>query len=408
MFAWIVDGGERPQPSGAAAVFADVRIPAALTIGTALAAVAVPVAAGQDAPPPDPAPEPRDAAIDIQIAVDTTGSMGPSIEQARRDAREIVEDTRRRLPGARFAIVDFKDQGDDPEYLVRQRMTGNANLVVKAIRELGADGGGDLPEAYNLVFARAVDDPEIGYRPGSRRMLFVIGDAEPHGAGNAELPGCSDETPDPNGLRTNEVLSLLRRARITSHFILQASSASTTLRCYRSLAGLTYGRGEALVSRSRRRGGRQSRGLAELIERAIAEGLPTVDAQPLATRPGAATRATLAIANRVPEDVRLASVQVRLPEGWSYRPGTTRGIVSSDPSSEDGRALGWTVDATVPAQRRRGFSFGLRAPREAGEEDAPVVATFVMPDGGLLRARSTIELEVVGDREDEDEPEERR
>jgi hypothetical protein len=31
-----------------------------------------------------------------------------------------------------------------------------------------------------------------------------------------------------------------------------------------------------------------------------------------------------------------------------------------------------------------------------------------MPDGGLLRARSTIELEVVGDREDEDEPEERR
>lgn len=415
MFAWSADGVECGGPPGdkgrnhsrPAASSPDMRIAAALTVVTALAALAVPAASGQDPEPSEPPAAPRDAAIDIQIAVDTTGSMGPSIAQARRDAREIVEDTRRRLPGARFAIVDFKDQGDTPEYLVRQPMTGDANRVVKAIRELEADGGGDLPEAYNLVFARAVDDPEIGYRPGSRRMLFVIGDAEPHGAALAELPGCGDMTTDPNDLRTNEVLSLLRRARITAHLILQASSASTKLRCYQSLAGLTYGRGEALVSGGRRRGDRR-RGLGELIERAIADGLPTIAGRPLATRPGAATRATVSIANRVPEDVVLRELRVRLPAGWSYRAGTTRGLISTEPEGEGGD-LEWVVDRTIPAQRRRGFGFGLRAPSAAGEDDARVTATFVMPDGGLLSSRSTIELEVrdEDDERDQDEGDDR-
>src|SRR4051812_8993334 len=197
---------------------------------------AAPAAVAQDAPP-------RNAQVDITIAVDTTGSMGESIAQARRDAQEIVDDTRARLPGARFAVIDFKDSTDNPEYLVRQPLTDDAGLIQKAIDKLQADGGDDTPEAYNLVFSRVVDDPALGLRAGSRRLLFVIGDAEPHGAAKAELPGCSDRSDDPHGLRTNDVLSLIRRQRITVNMILQASTASTTTRCYRSIAGLSYGNG---------------------------------------------------------------------------------------------------------------------------------------------------------------------
>ena len=105
----------------------------------------LPAARGQDAPPQPP----KAAAIDIQIAVDTTGSMGPSIVQARRDAREIVQDTRRRLPGARFAIVDFKDQEDDPEYLVRQPMTADDQRVAQLA---GVDAD------RHALLAAAVDD----------------------------------------------------------------------------------------------------------------------------------------------------------------------------------------------------------------------------------------------------------
>src|SRR3990172_3275679 len=55
-------------------------------------------------------------AVDIEIAIDTTGSMGSSIRQAQEDARRLVNGVRKFAPGARFAIVQFRDKGDTPEY----------------------------------------------------------------------------------------------------------------------------------------------------------------------------------------------------------------------------------------------------------------------------------------------------
>src|SRR5262245_30430835 len=117
-----------------------------------------------------------DTAVDIEIAIDTTGSMTPSIENAQRDARTIVANTQQTLPNARFAIVQFRDQGDTPEYEVVQPLTADGAAVAAAIARLHADGGGDSPESYNLVFQRAVtDQAALGFRPGSRKLLFVLG-----------------------------------------------------------------------------------------------------------------------------------------------------------------------------------------------------------------------------------------
>jgi hypothetical protein len=288
------------------------RVVTAVVIVLAAAAVAH----GQDSDQPR---VPVRTQVDIEIAIDTTGSMGPSIEQAKDDANEIVENTRKKLPNARFAIVEFKDSEDDPEYVVRQPMTGDPQLIQKAVSKLSADGGGDSPEAYNLVFSRAADDPKLGYRLGSRRILFVIGDASPHGAANSELPGCDDNTDDPHGLKTHETLATLHRARITLNMILQISSASTSLRCYRSLTRLAFPGGDAIVSGVG--GERKSSSLGGLIEKAILGQFPSLAlATPEKPSRGDSDRYTLTLRNPSPDDVQLDTVTLE-PDGMSYDRG---------------------------------------------------------------------------------------
>jgi len=66
---------------------------------------------------------------DIEIAIDTTGSMGPSIAQAKADAVAIVTGVQGAVPNTQFAVVQFRDAGDSPEYQVVQSMTVNATDV---------------------------------------------------------------------------------------------------------------------------------------------------------------------------------------------------------------------------------------------------------------------------------------
>jgi Mg-chelatase subunit ChlD len=330
-----------------------------------------------------------DTKVDIVIAVDTTGSMGPSIGQARRDAHQIVDDTRDKLPNAQFAIIDFKDSFDTPEYLVRRPMTASADEVAAAIDQLEADGGGDSPEAYNLLFAKAVDDPEIAFRDGARRIMFVIGDAEPHGAGNSELPGCSDDSEDPHGLATHSALSTLRKARITMNMILQRSSAQTTLRCYRSLARLSYGGGQAIAS-----GGRGGKGeLAKLLARALARELPAVGwTPPSRVEPGKVATYSILVRNRTPEPVMLRNLWIDPPKGFTYDPKSTRGLSSDEPGS-DRYGFNWGIVREIPAGRRRSLTFGLKAPDELrGSGKVKLRAEFQLPDGGLYVAEADVEL----------------
>jgi hypothetical protein len=343
----------------------------------------------------------QDTALDIEIAFDTTGSMSPSIENAKRDARKIVADTQQRFPNARFAVVQFRDSGDTPEYEVVQRITASADEVAAAIGKLRAAGGGDSPEAYNLMFKRAVTDPEaIGFRPGARKLLFVLGDAEPHGAGRSGLGGCTDASADPHQLDTKAVVAGLRAAEITLNLILQRSSAQTGLQCYQSLASAAYGNGQATESGEPggpgpggppcgpdapcpTSGGGGSTGaappLAPAFERAIAREFPA-----LIWKGVAGGRARLAIVNRASKPVRLRAVTATLPKGARYRRGSARGIVSGEPVRR-GRRLTWSLDRAMGASDRATVSFGVRGARGK----LGLAATFTMADGGRYVARRT-------------------
>jgi hypothetical protein len=334
-------------------------------------------------------PAPSRTQVDIEIAVDTTGSMGPSIDQAKRDADEIVQRTRKRLPNARFAIVEFKDSSDVPEYIVRQPMTGDPDLIAKAVSKLEPDGGDDPPEAYNLVFSRAADDPKLAYRQGSRRILFVIGDASPHGAGLSELPGCDDDSPDPHGLKTHETLATLHRARITLNMILQTSSASTRLRCYRSLTRLAFPGGDAIAS-----GGRKQGSLGDLIEHAIIGQFPSLSlVTPTAPTRGDAERYVLNLRNPAPDDVQLESVTLDA-DGMTYAADSTGGFATTEPKADTGSIV-WTVGRALPAGRRRPMSFSLTADKP-GKQTLRLRARFVFPDGGSYTATTKADVEVSG------------
>jgi hypothetical protein len=151
--------------------------------------------------------------LDIEIAIDTTSSMGSSISQAQADSKRLVNDVRARYPGALFAVVQFKDAGDTTEYQLLQPMTGDATKVDNAIDTLTPSGGGDYPESYNLVFQKSTD-PATGWRAGSRKLVVVIGDAEPHGAGTDGFAGCAEHSTDPHALSTKTVLAGMRAAPV--------------------------------------------------------------------------------------------------------------------------------------------------------------------------------------------------
>jgi hypothetical protein len=182
------------------------------------------------------------ARADIQIAFDTTGSMGPTLDQAKADAAGIVNDVKAVAPDAQFSIVEFKDFGDSPEYRVATPFTGDQAAIQAGINSLSASGGGDFPEAYNLTFhnSYAFDlAPDPGWRAGSRKFLIVMGDAPPHGAASAGFTACGDTSADPHGLNTATELAGMNTAQRTL-FMIRQSGASTPLACYDALAAAAF------------------------------------------------------------------------------------------------------------------------------------------------------------------------
>lgn len=212
----------------------------------------------------------RPSSADVEIAIDTTGSMGPSIAVAKANAIAIVNGVQAIVPDTQFAVVQFKDfctmtaptsgpgctnpggsvfPGDYPEYAVEQSMTPNATAVSSAINGLTAAGGGDNPESMNLVFHNSYTGSTIGWRPATRKFVIVISDAEPHGAGSAGVPGCTDTSPDPHALNTATELAGMRSNQRTLFMILQRLPQTTTasLACYQGLAAGAFTGGQGVV-----------------------------------------------------------------------------------------------------------------------------------------------------------------
>jgi Mg-chelatase subunit ChlD len=183
-------------------------------------------------------------AADIIIAIDTTGSMVGAIAQAKAQATQLCTDVQNAIPGARFAIFDFRDVPDRPAtqgvLILTPVFTSSCAAVQAAIDTMSAGGGGDIPEAYNWVFNKAYSDPvlDASRNPDAVQFLVVLGDAPPHNSpAPAVAPACGDTPPADAGISSDTEIAGLNANDITLLMI----NYGPVLSCYQQLAGATGG-----------------------------------------------------------------------------------------------------------------------------------------------------------------------
>jgi Mg-chelatase subunit ChlD len=183
-------------------------------------------------------------AADIIIAIDTTGSMAAAIAQAKAQATQLCTDVQNQIPGARFAVFDFRDVPDRPAtqgvLILTPVFTSSCAAVQAAINTMAAGGGGDFPEAYNWVFNKAYSDPvlDASRNPAAVQFLVVLGDAPPHNSPAPTVaPACGNQPPADAGISSDSEIAGLKANDITLLMI----NYGGVLSCYQQLAGATGG-----------------------------------------------------------------------------------------------------------------------------------------------------------------------
>jgi Mg-chelatase subunit ChlD len=140
----------------------------------------------QPAPNSVPVPANEGPVVEIAFVIDTTGSMGGLIASAKQKiwaiANEFASATPR--PRIKIGLVAYRDLKD--AYVTQKTpLTPDLDAFYGALQQLGADGGGDTPEAVDAGLAMGIEN--FGWSKEAKlRFLFLVGDAPPHGQKIAE------------------------------------------------------------------------------------------------------------------------------------------------------------------------------------------------------------------------------
>ena len=110
---------------------------------------------------------------------------------------------------------------------------------------------------------------------------------------------------------------------------------------------------------------------------------------------GASTGYTVTLKNTNPTPATVSYVRVLLPIGFSYRSGSTKGTITSDPSIEQGEglSLAWNDPVQLAGGESKSFHFGVRVPATLGAYDASASGGVDAPD--TLDATSNPQIMVV-------------
>jgi hypothetical protein len=129
--------------------------------------------------------------INLAFVIDTTGSMGFLINEAKNRAHGIIKKMSSSL-SLKCAVVEYRDHPpQDSSFVYRIQRVGRSVLldpksVATAISKLSAQGGGDEPEAvYDGIHAAATEIP--WEKDALTRIAVLIGDAVPHGCLEHEI-----------------------------------------------------------------------------------------------------------------------------------------------------------------------------------------------------------------------------
>ena len=119
--------------------------------------------------------------FDLLFLIDATGSMGPYINAARDESKNISEELRGLYPemNFRYGYVFYRDPIDSPSDKHEViNLTDNVNALPDRIKKIVPTGGGDLPEDWVGAYKKA--NEEISWRNGNK-VIIHLADAGAHG-----------------------------------------------------------------------------------------------------------------------------------------------------------------------------------------------------------------------------------
>jgi Mg-chelatase subunit ChlD len=208
----------RSRFASIARALAPISVAAALTLGPAAAD-----------PSEMDAKRVKRPIVEVAFVLDTTGSMGPLIEGAKRKIWSIATEIIDTNPNAeiRMGLVAYRDIGD--EYVTKTfNLTTDVQDLYANLLELKARGGGDWPESVNEALEVGVT--KLAWTQGADicRIMFLVGDAPPH-------MDYKQDTKYP------EVIRMARDRGITVNAV-QAGGARDTERVWREIAQRGDGR----------------------------------------------------------------------------------------------------------------------------------------------------------------------
>ena len=119
--------------------------------------------------------------FDIVFMIDATSSMGPYIEAAKAEAKNISTELSQKFPKMDFqyGYVFYRDPIDSPNDIHEIiNLTNEVDSLPEKISKIHPDGGDDIPEdwagAYKII------NEQINWRNGNK-AIFHLADAGAHG-----------------------------------------------------------------------------------------------------------------------------------------------------------------------------------------------------------------------------------
>ena len=124
---------------------------------------------------------PKKTRIEVCFVLDTTGSMGGLLEDAKQKIWWIANDmiSAKPTPDLKVGLVAYRDRGD--EYVVKPyALTDDLDAMYGHLRAFEASGGGDTPESVNEALDEAVKKMKWSEDRDVLKIVFLVGDAPPH------------------------------------------------------------------------------------------------------------------------------------------------------------------------------------------------------------------------------------
>ena len=119
----------------------------------------------------------------LMLVVDTTGSMSDELEYIEAEIKDVIKRVDANNPNGKteVALLFYRDAGD--QYVTKYYdFTTDMNAVYENISLQMASGGGDIPEAVDIAFEKAM---AAQWRFAATKLIMHVADA-PHHFDNAE------------------------------------------------------------------------------------------------------------------------------------------------------------------------------------------------------------------------------